>query len=386
MKKKIREAFSIITKRVSKIKYYLTVIKIFSFVWYMILCIFFDFLIVVLIFIIVFVVLGSYEKVCNDWYIPYQSSSNSKKDINSKINKIDKNIENIIFIYDAPKTNENCHAQVMTNIVKSFFLDINNSMILHVPYKYVDPEILEKWVNVLSKNKKIYINLSTHPQIDGDIETYVKVMHRLSKKATITIATGNTYKLNLKFENNQTKIQNIDNKIWEELNKTIYLKVIKIDKNKEKKYLFSKEIKQFVEDNITNILRQYKISEDENSVIHYKKTLHTYFLIRYLQALDSNITFVSAHTPFSAKELIEKGYFYSYQKYKEIKDDIPLKDVASYDNNYSLDCRIDGLVDYNKTVRNFGQYPHTSNGTSQATPAVLAEKVLESIKKEKEKQ
>ncbi len=328
-----------------------------------------------------------------------------KSEIKSKISKLDSSITNIIFIYDAPKASGNCHAHVMTNIIKSFFLDINKSTILHVPYKYVDPEEFEEFVKPLQKNKKIYINLSTHPKIDGEIETYVDVMKKLSVNAVISIATGNTYKLILKSESNQTKILKIDNDIWKELNKTIYPELI-YDKTiypeltydrtiypeliyfkvNNSKYLFSEELKDFVENNVTNILKKYNISADETIDIHkhYQETIHTYFLIHYLQALDTNITFVSAHTPFSKEQVIKNGYVQSYQKYKDINISIPKKEVANYDNNYSLDCRIDGLVDYGKTTRSFGQYPHTNNGTSQAAPAVLAEKVLESIKKEKD--
>ena len=308
----------------------------------------------------------------------------------SKIN--DSKGKNIIIVYDTFKYfdfRKDSHGDIMINIINEIIPE-NKYKIIKINHFIYSVSALN--INSLKDivdyardlNKSIYLNFSHYPPISEE-KDFLEFLPALSlkKNVRVTISTGNTYKLKITSESNKTKILAIDNEIWKELNSTISSQLSNLKDNVHHQYLFDEKMQETIKKKITAII-QDRISENEleNVINHYQNTLHTYFLMHSLQSYDSNITFVSAHTPFNKEEVIQYGYLQSYKKYKNIEKNIPEKIVANYDNNYSLDCRIDGLVDYNSTKRSFGQYPHTSNGTSQAAPAQLAEMIKKELNNE----
>lgn len=310
---------------------------------------------------------------------------------------IDSDINNTILVYDRDK--EDYHSQIMMKIVRTLTNKIDDKYILMVPYKYIKPDSLQEIVNYIQENKpkaKLYINASTSAEFNETRhinENFLKVFTKLSEdehNITITVASGNTYLIEKKYtDNNETIAINLDKDIWEELNQTINTSYLYKDK---KNYLFNDELQKSIEQNIISILKKktYNIvPEMKNNIIyHYREKLHTYFLMSYLQQEAPRIILVSSHTPYSKEKFKIDGFVKSYYDYIGIKKNLSIQETPSYDNNFTLDCRIDNLIDYKITFRNFGEYydevtDRYITGTSISAPIELVERLKKDLNKSK---
>ncbi len=324
-----------------------------------------------------------------------------------KIDKIDENISNIIVVYDKPIGLNKKHPEIMMDILDTLTHSIEDKYILHIPYNNVRVKSFQKIIEYIEEKKEninIYINISICPTMKINYSIFAKTIINLAKKKNvkITYATGNTYRIDqnlTKLDKNKNKL--FDENIWKKLNQASKeIKRIGLIESVQSckhdiglwneiicpkiwNYFNSSDLYDFIERKIRPTIIEFNIQNKDDVVNYYFETVNVFLFTGLLQSKkDNNVTFVSAHTPFSKKQVYKDGYLKSYQEYKDnIKGRIHKKDLAKYDNNYSLDCRIKGLVDYKKSennVRNFGQYYNKKisdkniSGTSISAPIELA--------------
>ncbi len=324
-----------------------------------------------------------------------------------KIDKIDKNISNIILVYDEPMGLIKKHPETMMDILDTLTHTIENKHILHIPYNKVRVKSFQKIIEYIQEKKEninIYINISINPTMKINYSIFAETITNLAKKKNIkiTYSTGNTYRISKKLTK-LDKSKNIlfDENIWKKLNESSKeIKRIGLIESEQSckhdiglwnemicpkiwNYLNSNDLYDFIESKIKPTIIEFNIQNEDDVVNYYFHTVNVFLFTGLLQSeKDNNVTFVSAHTPYSQAKLIgDANFSKSYLYYKnKIKSKIDSNITTNNDNNLSLDCHIDGLVNYDETkhnVRNFGQYYGVGRkyiyGTSISAPIELAE-------------